>query len=255
MVGLSTVPPVEPNEAAVAGVPAHELSVSSRSRDDRFAAALRGFGPIGLIAIVFIILAGNVFVGNFAIPLGGLFVLLWASRSGTPWNELGYVRPKSWAATIAIGLALGVAFKFAMKALVMPLFGADPVNQTYRHLAGNSTALPAAIWTMVVAAGFGEETVFRGFAFERMRRLIGWSAVAKALTVVVTAIVFGVAHYRTQGTTGVQQGIIVALVFGTIYARTGRIWVPIIAHAAFDLTALAMIYFDVEAAVANLVFK
>ncbi|MGQ0639826.1 MAG: lysostaphin resistance A-like protein [Gemmatimonadaceae bacterium] len=145
--------------------------------------------------------------------------------------------------------------KLLMKTVVMPLLGADPINQTYHYLAGDTAALPAAIWSMVVAAGFGEEVVFRGFAFERLRRLLGWSTWAKALTVVVTATAFGAAHYSTQGLPGVQQATVVALVFGTIFAVTGRIWPLIIAHAVFDLTALAIIYFDAESAVAHFFFK
>jgi membrane protease YdiL (CAAX protease family) len=45
------------------------------------------------------------------------------------------------------------------------------------------------------------------------------------------------------------------LVFGSIFAATGSLWVPICAHAAFDLTALAIIYLDLETAVAHLFFK
>ena len=54
---------------------------------------------------------------------------------------------------------------------------------------------------------------------------------------------------------GVEQATIVGLVFGTIFAVTGRIWMLIVAHAAFDLTALAMIYWNLESTVAHLVFK
>jgi len=45
------------------------------------------------------------------------------------------------------------------------------------------------------------------------------------------------------------------VVYGTIFAATGRIWVLMFAHAAFDLTALWMIYWNLETRVAHLVFK
>ncbi len=45
------------------------------------------------------------------------------------------------------------------------------------------------------------------------------------------------------------------LVFGTIFAVTGRIWMLMIAHAAFDLTALWIIYWDLETKVAHFFFK
>jgi membrane protease YdiL (CAAX protease family) len=49
--------------------------------------------------------------------------------------------------------------------------------------------------------------------------------------------------------------MITGLVFGTIFALTGRIFFPMVAHAAFDLLALAMIYWNLEADVAHLIFK
>jgi len=54
---------------------------------------------------------------------------------------------------------------------------------------------------------------------------------------------------------GTEQATIVWLVFGTIRAITGRIWMRMCAHAAFDLTALAIIYWNLESAVAHLVFQ
>jgi len=247
--------PTSPNEMKyAAGALSHMETTESRG-DDRFAAALRGFGPIGLLAILAIGLTGNVFVGGFAFPLGGLLVLAWAARSRTPLRAIGYVTPKSWVVTIVVAAALGVALKLVLKAVVMPLLGADPINATYHHLVGNAAALPAAIWSMFVGAGFGEETVFRGFAFERLRRLLGNSAWAKSLAVVVTSAAFGAAHFGTQGMSGVQQATIVGLVFGTFVAIRGRIWPVIAAHIAFNLTALTIIYFDLESAVAHIVFK
>jgi uncharacterized protein len=223
--------------------------------DDHLAAALRGFGPLGLLALAAVLLTGNVFIGNMvALPVGATLALLWAWRSRTPWRDIGYARPESWARTVLIGVAFGIALKFAMKAIVMPLFGADPVNQAFRFLTGNTAMLPAATWSMFVV-GFGEETVFRGFVFERLGKLLGPGAAAKTAIVVVTSIWFGWAHYAGQGLPGVQQATVVGLVFGSIFAVTGRLWMLMVAHTAFDLTALAMIYWNLETAVARLVFK
>ena len=44
-------------------------------------------------------------------------------------------------------------------------------------------------------------------------------------------------------------------VFGAIFAFTGQIWMVMCAHAAFDLMAVAIIYWNLEAAVAHLVFR
>ena len=155
--------------------------------DDRVAVALRGFGPLGILAIL-VILAGNLVVA----PLGAVLVLLWARRSGTPWRAIGYVRPQSWTRT---------------------------------------------------------------YLFERFGKLLGPGVRAKAVIVLLTAVGFGLLHYPEQGLAGAEQATIVGLVFGTIFAVTGRLWMLMIAHAAFDLTALAVIYWDLEAYVAHLIFK
>jgi len=222
--------------------------------DDRLAAELRGFGLPGATAALVIVLAGNLFVAPLvAVPAGALLALLWARLTRTPWSAIGYARPTSWPVTVVVGVALGVAFKFAMKALVMPLLGASPENTAYHSLAGNRALLAGATWTMLVA-GFGEETVFRGFLFQRLGALLGSSRGAQAAIVLVTTALFAFLHYADQGREGAEQAVFTGLMFGTIYAGTRRIWVPMIAHAAFDLTAAWLIYAGLEVRVAHLIF-
>ena len=221
----------------------------SQLPQDRFAAGLRGFGALGILAVLVIA------AGQLLPPLSALLVLVWTRLSRTPWREIGYVRPKSWIGSLLIGVAFGVLFKFLMKAIVMPLLGANPINQAYHYLAGNWAALPAAVFTMIVIAGFGEETVFRGYMFERLGKLLGRSLAARIVIVLVTAAVFASLHYFVQGLAGAEQAAITGLVFGTVFAVTGRIWMLMCAHAAFDLTAVAIIYLNLESAVAHLIFK
>ena len=223
--------------------------------DAGFAAELRGFGPAGIVAVIVILLTGNVFVGNMiAVPVGAALVLGWRSLSRTPWRELGLARPDNWTRTVAGGLLFGVAFAFLLKAVVKPLLGFDPVNQPYHFLVGNTAMLPTAVWDMFVA-GFGEELLFRGYLFERLGRLCGSSPHARLAIVLITSAGFGLDHYANQGLPGVGQGVIFGLVFGTIAMAARRIWPLMIAHTAFDLTALAIIYWDLETTVAHLFFK
>ncbi len=142
-----------------------------------------------------------------------------------------------------------------MKIIVMPLLGADPINQAFHFLAGNRAALPGMLYAVTIGAGFGEETMFRGYMFERFGKLFGRGAASKTVTVVITSVWFGLAHYSVQGLAGTEQALITGLVFGTIFAITGRIWMLMVAHASFDLTAVAIIYWDLETKVAHLVFK
>ena len=216
---------------------------------DRFAAKLRGFGALGILAVLVIA------AGQIVPPLSAGLVLVWTRLSRTPWREIGYARPKSWIGSLVIGAVFGVAFKFLMKAIMMPLLGANPINHAYHYLAGNWPELPAAVFTMIVVAGFGEETVFRGYMFERLGKLLGRSPAARTVIVLVTAALFGSIHYIGQGLAGAQQAIITGLVFGAVFAVTGRIWMLMCAHAAFDLTAVAIIYWNIESKVAHLIFR
>jgi membrane protease YdiL (CAAX protease family) len=222
--------------------------------DDRFARELRGFGPLGILSILVILLIGSIPVAPMVpIPVGALLALAWAWRSRTPWRAIGYAPPGSWALTIVNGVLIGVALKLLLKSVVLPLLGADPVNHTYHFLAGNRALLPAAIWTMLNAA-FLEETVFRGFLFERLGRLLRPRSGARLAILLVTSALFALGH-RDQGMTGMEQAAITGLCFGALYLASGAIWLPMIAHAAFDLTALWIIYAGLEERVAHLFFR
>jgi membrane protease YdiL (CAAX protease family) len=214
------------------------------------AARLRGFGPLGIFAIL-LIYASQL----LASPLGGVLVLVWAWRSRTPWREIGYTRPKNWIGSVAIGIAFGVAFKLLMKTMVMPLLGAPELNQAYHYVVGNTLALIELLFMVMILGGFAEETVFRGYLFERLGKLIGTGVWSKTVMVLLTTGLFALPHYIEQGLAGVQQATVTGLVFGTIFAVTGRIGLPMVAHAVFDVTALVIIYWNLESALAHLIFK
>lgn len=221
---------------------------------ERLANDLKGFGPAGIFSLTSIFLLGTISVANIAIPVGALLVLLWAKLSRTPWPAIGYVRPCSWLLTVVTGIAFGCAFKLLSKSVIMPLLGAGPVNLAYQYLQGNTAMLPFAVWNMVVA-GFAEETMFRGFAFERLGKLLGNKGGASVLTVAITSLLFGLAHYPQQGLSGAEHAAIMGLVFGTVYALTGRLFLLMIAHAAYDLTAVLLIYYRLEWDVAHFFFR
>jgi len=180
---------------------------------DVLAKKLRGFGVVGILAII-IILAGNLLF----VPLSAILVLVWRSRSDTPWEQIGFVAPKSWVKTIVIGAMSGILFKLAMKAIVMPLLGAPAINQAYQFLSHNPSALPYILYAVIVGAGFGEETVFRGYMFERLSKLFGKGILAKITIIIITSSLFAIAHYHDQGWPGVEQAAVTGLVFVSVYA-------------------------------------
>ena len=135
----------------------------------------------------------------------------------------------------------------------MPLLGAPAVNPYYHFLAGNAAAIPFVLYAVIIGAGFGEETVFRGFLFERLATLLGTSRGAKIAIVVLTALLFANAHWN-QGLPGVEQAAVMGLVYGGMYALTGELVIVMVTHAAFDLMAVALIYWNLESRIAHLFF-
>jgi hypothetical protein len=237
-----------------AGKQAHNGAVAQAAlqseEQNSSAARLRGFGPVGIIAIL-IILAGN-FV---FLPLSAILVLVWAQLSHTAMREIGLVPPKDWWKTAVTGITLGALFKIGMKSLVMPLFGAPAQNPAYHFLAGNTVALPGMLYAVIIGAGFGEEVLYRGFLFERLRKLLGNSRSSAALIIVITSAFFASVHYPEQGIAGAEQAFMTGLVFATLYVVTGNLWLSMFTHAVFDVVAVAMIYWNVEAWFAHLLFK
>ena len=227
-----------------------ETPPSSTSPSDARADALRGFGPIGLLAIVVVL------SGTLVSPVAAaLLALGWARLSRTPLAELGFVRPKSWAFDVVVGTLLGAGLKLMMKAVVMPLLGAPQNNPRYAFLAGDPVAVAWMVVVIFVVAGFGEETLNRGYLFERLRRLLGDGVAARVLIVTATTLLFGISHYADQGMPGVQQATIVGAVYGALYAITRRIGLVMIVHVVFDLVAVWIIYARLETTVARWVFR
>jgi membrane protease YdiL (CAAX protease family) len=217
--------------------------------DEAVARKLRGFGPLGVL--VFVVIAA---LGPVLEPLGTVLVLVWIRASRTSWRELGFVRPKSWVRTAILGIVFGCALKVVLKAIVMPLLGADPSNMTYHYLVGNSAA--AVVMALYIpVASVNEETVFRGFVFERLGKLLGHNLPAKIATVLLSSAWFAAAHYLEQGVAGVEQAAMTGLALGTIFAVSRQIWMSMVVHAAYDVSAIAIIYWNLESTIAHLVFS
>jgi CAAX protease family protein len=86
-----------------------------------------------------------------------------------------------------------------------------------------------------IAAGFGEELLFRGLVQAGLTSLIG-GPLGPGLAVAVASTLFGVCHWLN--TTYAILAVLAGAYFGLLFLLTGNLWTPIIAHAAYDLLAL-----------------
>src|SRR5205823_13497722 len=113
---------IGPNGAGEMSDAAGTANSKSPPPQDRFAAELRGFGTLGILAVLVIA------AGQIVAPLSAVLVLVWTRLSHTPWREIGYARPKHWIGSLVGGIAFGIPLKFFMKAIGMPLLEATPIN-------------------------------------------------------------------------------------------------------------------------------
>jgi membrane protease YdiL (CAAX protease family) len=213
-------------------------------------AALDVTGPrhwfVEVIALLAILLSGNL--------LGTALVFVWASLTRTPLASLGFIRPRSIVRTVVFGVAGGIALKLLLKAVILPALGFDAMNPAYRYLTGNHPALWPMLLFVIVGGGFGEETIWRGYLFDRLGTFTRRRA-ARSPIVILTALLFASAHYAEQGLPGAVQASMTGLTLGTIYVLSGNIWTPMLVHATYDVAALLMIYWNLEWTVAHLLFQ
>jgi hypothetical protein len=84
-------------------------------------------------------------------------------------------------------------------------------------------------YQLSVTAGIVEEIVYRGFVLWYLQSFMGiWPAVA------VSSVAFGLAH-SYQGLAGFFRTGLVGATLGILFAISGSIWVPIVAHILIDV--------------------
>lgn len=211
-------------------------------------ARLAGAGPFGVIAFIFVS-----FVSILLSPIGSVFVLIWAWLARVPFSKIGFVRPGSWLGGVFYGVIFGVALKLFMKALVLPLLGFDAVNERFHFIQDNPEAA-LGLAALAVVAGFGEETYFRGYLFERIGAWLGENWFGAAVAIVLSSALFGVLHFQ-QGMLGIVNATIVGVITGAVYlANKRRLFMLMVAHASFDILSFAIIYFGLEQNIGSLIF-
>ncbi|MBR0342277.1 MAG: CPBP family intramembrane metalloprotease [Oscillospiraceae bacterium] len=165
--------------------------------------------------------------GNLASSVLAVLFLIAYTRWFAP--ELKGVFKTSHLATGLAFVWLAFAFKF---------FGAYFVN-----LADSGFCFKPSLvaFAMAIAAGFYEETIFRGVTVPIGMRYFK-SEKRVGILVLISALVFGLMHIGNivNGASiqmGIAQGIattFAGIFFIAVYLRTGNILIPIFMHGIFD---------------------
>lgn len=194
-----------------------------------------------------------------ASPYAGPFALLACLAAATwrlavaqsSWRDLGLRLPKSWLRTLLWAVALLVASELAGALVIAPLARAAqwaPMNLSrFAGLHGNWQVLAAWLLVAWTSAAVAEELVFRAFLMSRLQMLFGSKPAGIALTIIVQALCFGVAHFYL-GSRGMATAALLGLLYGAVYLRSGRnLPAVMLAHGTTDSLSLMALYFGAAA--------
>lgn len=144
------------------------------------------------------------------------------------------------------GALRGILWFFAVLAALMvlgyllELFGVPQDNPVKDQLTSVMT-VPLAL-AVAVAAGVGEEVLFRGLllrGLEGVGARMGLARVpTQAFAVGVSSVLFGLAHASYGTPLQVLVPIGLGVLFGVLVVRGGSLWTVIVAHFLYDVVAL-----------------
>jgi membrane protease YdiL (CAAX protease family) len=94
---------------------------------------------------------------------------------------------------------------------------------------------------LVAIQPIGEEIYFRGFLFDKIENYAGGP-----FAVVITAVLFGIAHMSYGKEIPVIMIMIMGLVLGYIVYKTRNLYSSIIAHIVFNVSSFTLAYLGME---------
>jgi hypothetical protein len=175
-------------------------------------------------------------------------VTIWLRGDGL--IGLGFFSPENWNTTVLWSLLLGIAIQLASTAILEPF--SDKVTQSttdhsaFEGLRGNLRNFLFVLLLVWILVAFMEEIIFRGYLMGEIAELIGKSDAALAVNVILSSILFGLAHWY-QGKSGALSTGIMASILGILFIAGGfNLWLPILTHGFIDTVGLFLIYINAD---------
>lgn len=199
--------------------------------------------PIWQKALPFLALAPMAAIQNgslLSIPL--VVLTLWLVKSSRrPTLALW---EGSFAKWLLVGLAAGVALwalgYFLLDPFLESQFGKIELGD-YTQVRGNLRNYLLMLALGFTFGGVIEEVITRGFVIGWGTALFGERAVVPLL--LLSSVVFGLAHYHYQGVSGGLDTAIMGLGNGLLYIAAGRRLLPaIVAHMTVDAIGITQLY-------------
>jgi uncharacterized protein len=177
------------------------------------------------LAVMFIFMV----LGEGAIPLGTWLFSIRKYRC--KWEALGFRKfdiKKGLLLALAV-TAIGIGISIGYEALLQKLeWGTS--SDIYLPFNANGIGIAFFAIIAVVVAPLAEETFFRGFAFQGLKKRYGsgWG-------LFLSALLFSLAHLSPSGLVPI---FVLGLMLAWLFNKTRSIWPCIIVHAAYNSIAL-----------------
>ena len=113
---------------------------------------------------------------------------------------------------------------------------------SYEFLKGNPGMLVLTLMGVYIVSSFGEEVIYRAFLINRISELGLDGKTGRVITLIISATIFGLAHY-SWGPMGIVQTGFMGLALGICYLWfKKRLWYLVIAHAYMDTILMVQLY-------------
>lgn len=194
--------------------------------------AVRGVDGTAGVVLRFVLLSAP-----YGLALGLVALMARVRR----WSWTDAVGLRSFEPAAGLGLALGVALGGRVVAttwgMLVVLAGFEPPAEldVTRLFPSDAFGIAALVVIAVVVGPFVEEVVFRGVLYGALRIRVGagWAMVFSGLA-------FGLVHVDLLWLVAPTAALGIALAW--LVERTGSLWAPVLAHSAFNVTALVLAY-------------
>lgn len=175
---------------------------------------------------------------------------------GENWNNFGLgLKLISWKEGLKIFMLSLLVFVLAIAGFIVgsiimanitgiPEGAADMSG--YDYMKDNLGMFLLTLFGVLIVSSFGEEVIYRAFLINRLSELGFGGKSGRIITVIISSVIFGLAHYE-WGAMGIVQTGFMGLALGICYIKMKRrLWILIIAHAYMDIILMVQMYLNIN---------
>jgi uncharacterized protein len=175
-------------------------------------------------------------------------ITIWLRGDGLA--GLGFLPLENWTSTILWSIFLGLVIQLLSTLVIEPFSDMVTKSKTdhsmFDGLRGNLKSFLLMLMVVWVVVAFVEEVIFRGYMMGEIITIFGDSKPVVGAALVLTSVIFGLAHWY-QGRSGALSTGIIGFMMGLIFIYAGyNLWLPILTHGFIDTAGLFLIYANLD---------